>query len=207
MFTLFLFFVFLATENDLQSLVKKLGNDNYRVREKAQKEIEKIIDFDIYIELRKINNNEKTALEIRRRVEVIVKKYESISTTKSKYKFEIKGYPKYPWIWEGLPEEYTWNGLNGWEIAKKYLSHISEGESDHHPDWLRHRKATELWVEDRIHNDFSELIKIVKSEKELREKMSIKMAVIQTDMDMMRVREDEYWERRGEKNPLMIEKK
>ena len=200
MFTLF-FLVFFVDDTD--NLIKGLGDSNFYVRENAQVDLIKKMDFNLYLRLRDIKEKN---LEIIRRLEVIKKNYKN--KLRLEYKVTIDGYFEYPWI-DMIPYEYKGEGMQRCDILEIYLFNSEEIEvfGNKNSCWPSYRKATQRWIKDRIYSYSEELFKKTKSEKDFQDGMNAKIAIIQKDMEAMVIREDDYWKFWGKKNPARIKNK
>ena len=150
---------FLLNEKMTNDLVKDLGSENFKIRAKAHKKLEEKMNFSLFVKVRKIKSSD---LEINRRLELLVAGYKT--KIFSNHKIDLKGYPEYPWICQGLPKSYRWKGLKPGQIINKY------GEPmwyihDVSPTYDNYRAATKAWIEDRMNEDFNEALKC-KNEKD-----------------------------------------
>lgn len=184
------------------SLIEKLNDNDFFVREKAQKELTKKMDFKLYLELR---NFKATDLEeVCRRVEKAVVGYEDKFAQErvNDYRPDLQGYADYPWI-DKLPHNYYWNGLGKWFIVSNYLYCAQKAGvvNDEYSKWPNHRKATELWLRARIKSEIRHCLRECKNEKDFRRLMGFKMKAIKEDIQLMIKEEDDWWEGK-EKNPL-----
>jgi hypothetical protein len=147
--------------------IKELGNDNFRVRQKATEELVSMGDLPIPF-LRLIAASHEDP-EVRHRASgIICDWYGSISPT---------NYPAIPWI-DQLPKEFPGRD----EIVSKYLSMVPWTIEDAiFPEWPRYRTATYLMILDLIDSGktrrevISILDSMVKIEKEYCKSNNIKL--------------------------------
>lgn len=197
-------FFFLSMVMDKKALVEKLRDDNFFVREEAQKRITEKIDFKFYKKLLAILDNEKEDPEVISRVKNIVKKYEL--SLVSQYKVDLMGYGCYPFIDEGLPDSYAWKGFRKYAIVDYYVKYAEATGVKRGAHYDTYRKATELWMQDRLYDFLKESVKNARDEKELCAAMNSNMKVIQDDILMLIKGDDKYWIRIGGANPFKMEK-
>ena len=179
---------------DIDALVKELGNDSYQVREKAQKELEKIIDFKVY---KQLCGTKETDPEILKRLRYIRNYCEA--KLSSQYNVDLGGYPGYPFI-DSLPDGYKWLGLEKIDLIIIYttVASLYGAPSDGSPYWTDYRKATELWIKERI----KRVIETAENEEEYREKMKEAMESIQKDVEVMIEGDYRYYESSQMENPF-----
>lgn len=191
----------LAFSANVDDLVNKLGDDSYSVRESAEKELERIINFKIYKQLVKIDKKDPEAAD---RIRRIISRYEA--KLKSLWAaIDLKGYLDYPLIDWGLPDGYRWNGFNKAAIVLTYkrIAMLYGARIDYSPIWQNFRTATELWIRDRIEIDFREAISVSENVEDFHRKMIEAMNNIQKDIDMMIKREKETYVEREMNNPFL----
>lgn len=189
---------------DKKALVEKLGDDDFFIREEASKQLTKKIDFKLYKTLLDVLNDKEKDYEIIHRIKNIVADYEL--KCMSRYKVDLMGYGCYPFIDEGLPENYTWKGLRKRAIVDYYVKYAEMIGVKRGLHCDTHRKATELWMQDRTYDFFKESVKNARDEKELRSAMNSNMKVIQNDILMLIKGDDNYWIMIGKVNPFKMGK-
>lgn len=146
-----------TTSEVLRGLISELGNDSFIIRERASRELEKLVLADItakqtFAVLTKTLKHRD--LEIARRAEHVLVAYYDVRPT---------GYPM-PWI-DSLPKDHPDRAA----IISKYLCRAQatcgyEGA----PDWPAYRYATCLWTRELLDSgkSRSEILKLMKVMRE-----------------------------------------
>ncbi len=110
MFQAFFFSVVLVLDGDVNSLAKQLGDDGFQTREAAHIKLQSAMDFALYAKLGRVKAENPEATS---RVRSIRQEFETKFWAKiqPKYKVDLGDYPKTPWICQGFPHDYEWQGL------------------------------------------------------------------------------------------------
>lgn len=201
MFPFVLVLVLLLPAHDT---VVKLGDKNFFVREKAQKEIIMKMDLDTYRYLKMYKTRDP---EVVRRIEIILALYER--KIMSEYQVDLKGYKDYPFIDEGMPMDYTLDfgpckGLVKGYIILHYLQKAGSIRlpADYPHQYMNHRRATKILMEERIAWYVEESMNHAKNEREFRAAMQRKMGIMQKDIEMLIEGDRDFYKRRKQTNPF-----
>ncbi len=196
-----------AAEPDIDKMISQLGNDSFKLREEASKNLEEKMDLDIYVKLCETQKKSKD-LEVIHRVERLI----DICSVKPLMgsRINLNGYPKYPCIDYGMPWGYKldgpWQEWGKWDFINYYRNKaLKLGTPNELPNFLGDRKATELFVEERLKYSIQEAVKNFDNEKEIRRKIKNSMELIQKDIDMFIEEEKDHYKIRGERNLLEIQ--
>lgn len=203
MYTLFLLAA-AAVDQDPDHLIRQLGHPRFAVRHQAHCKLLQINDTRSYFQLKSFTTSDP---EIINRKALILQSVQVNLHTKLRPKFSVNlmGYPKYPWILEAVPAEYQWRNLQRHQIYSKYMHDARQKNYlPLAPDFPGNRKATELWLADRIDLDLQDALRQANSEHEIYQHMAKCMKEIQDDVSTMIDGENRWWGDR--KNPLLFGK-
>ena len=203
MFHAFLVLTAFCFGGDLGNLVLQLGDEDFATREKAHAALQGKMDFSLYVKLREIKADN---LEANGRLKSINDAYAQKfwENLRPRFKVDLMGYPKYPWILQGFSHSYKWEGLGKTDITNRYVGRAKEegiAGGNCEPDWTYWRRATELWLAHRVDTALMDTIRTANSEEEVCKKMDEFMkGVIQVEVRAMIWGEDKHWGDRP--NPL-----
>ena len=200
---MFILFLVAALQANMEALIKGLGDDEFSTRQNAQAELAQKINVRIY---RSLKNHKETDPEIISRIKVITETYEK--NLLLCYKIDLKGYGGYPYIDEGMPINYQWNGLYKIALVELYLRYARYIDGvGNGLDYAHYRKATELWMQDRLYCDLITLLQNSSTEKQFHENMNCRINAIHKDLEMLKEGDDKYWAKLKKQNPLRMMKK
>ncbi len=205
MFSTLLVSAALCLGGDPDHLAKKLGHPVYAVREKNQALIVQTMDWSARARFKEAKFGDA---EVTRRKELVIQAFEQKVHERLRpgYKVDLMGYPAYPWICEGFPDEYQWRGMKTDKIIKCYLGKVKPGLPAHlPPDFTSYRTATELWLGERIDFDLKDAICAATIEEDVHRSMKESMKAIHFEVKAMIWAEDRHWVNRV--NPLRATQK
>lgn len=193
-----------VAQDATRTLAKKLGDKNFPVREKTQKEIFEKMDYKFLVRLAMINKEDPDA-EVSSRIDRLIESYQKVQ---SEYKVDLKGYKAFPFIDEGMPANYKLDGAwRGWErmhFIRVYVRRANDAGALQfgHPHWLNYRKATEIWMQERIDYCLKEAIAICKDEDDFERIMKKHMERIGQDIEMLIEGDNDYYKKHNMANPV-----
>lgn len=190
-------------------LIVSLGDNKFYVREKSSFELKRKMNAGLYMRIKSFKK-QTDDLEIIWRIELIMDYYEK--SIHLLYKMDLGDYyPYWPFIdsmpfvevrrW-GIPTFERQNIINSY----RFYAQIGGVPSDGAPNWSQYRKATELWMQDRISESFRQAVAESKDEKELHVKMEEKMKKHQELLEIMKKGDDTYWKNVNQNNPARKQK-
>lgn len=194
---------------DTQTMVRYLGNNSFYIRQTTHEVLSQKIDSRLYRQLFEIKKSEKDP-EITNRLSVILKEY--ADKAKEEFKIDLMGYKDYPRINEGMPGTYAlddppWKEWKRSGLINYYSKHatVTEAEEKRFPYDFTLRRATQLWMQERIDYDFESSIRTSKSEKEFRAEMEKRMQARQKDMKLLIEGDKKFFARNKQDNPFLEE--
>lgn len=190
---MFLMVALMAALSD-DELIAQLGDDRFVVREQATAQLEKRIDFPMYLRLRDAQYDD---VEIQLRVKQAVEQYEIKMV--SAYSVKLGKGKLYPPINQAIADDYKlseglWEYWSADDFIQKYLDHAKRlfDPDDELSYLMQGRLATELFVEDRIRYVGYSALHETKTEEEFYAAMQNGMANIQKDVEGFFLSEGKY---------------
>lgn len=204
-----MFIFFLCMDFSLDEWIAKLGDNEFHARENASNFLAKKMDYNLYHQVKRVKTKDP---EIANRLNQLANDYKN--KVMSGLKLNLKGYGAFPQIDEGMPTDYSlggpWKGWNRQKFIHHYLELANKrGLIGKYPIYINYRKATELWMQERIYYNFHEAIRECRNENEFKEKLKKDMDKVQEDLEMLIVGDKKYYLKHNYPNPFLetIEKK
>jgi len=191
----------------LEKSVARLGDDKFQAREEASFMLELGIWARplAYFDLKKLKKKQEDP-EVVRRINTILEATEKflVSKYRPNYKLSLRGYGAWPQIDESLPDDYSldgkWAGWPKW----KFVGYYKPRGNSVRPYYLLHRKATQLFMAERVEDAIQQSLRESKDEGEFKKKMKERMGAIQKELDIFIQRDRNFYKKNGIKNPFEV---